>query len=355
MAGERTYRGWRALLFYGLTSAIVVVAGGLVLYTFFEKRTLTQIIAPEPLPKVSIVTADPQSKFAAAWVDLLSSATFIPTLVPIERFEPTDGLLALCNLTELPPELESAVQATLEAGGGVVVLGAMPPADPPLLGLSTTRLVSDDVFRFTEAATPVLARVQPGKEIGSKPTDVAVVEETPRMVVDARWNSSARAAIAHYRLDPGRVLWFGFDPSKLYVPRDHQLALLLRTSFRWVAGQPVSEGAIGTPTAAKTLTRDARLAARAKRMSFSVDRLGKSDWYTLRLRNNTRERLLSPTVKFWLPPNTVRVELGGSLVSRRYVTLIGDPDEHAVLVSILSLGPFEDRIIKLRAVKAERA
>lgn len=355
MSGERTYRGWRALLFYGLTSAIVVVAGGLVLHTFFEKRRLTQIIEPEPLPRVSIVTADPQSKFAAAWVDLLTSAAFTPTLVPIERFEPAGGLLVLCNLTELSVELKRAVEQNLQAGGGVVVLGAVPPGDPPFLGLATTSLLSDDVFRFTEAATPVLARVQPGKELGSKPSEVAVVEETPRMVVDARWNESARAAIAHYRLEPGRVLWFGFDPSRLYVPRDRQLALLLRTGFRWVAGQPVSEGAIGTPTAAKTLTRDARLAARAKRMSFSVDRIGKSDWYTLRVRNNTRERLLSPTVKFWLPPNTVRVELGGSLVSRRYVTLIGDPDEHAVLVSLLSLGPFEDRIIKLRAVKEERA
>ena len=352
--GQPTYRGWRALLFYGIASLVVLVAGGLVIHTFFEKQTLTQIIAPEPLPKVSVVTADPESKFAAAWVDLLTSANFSATLVTVEKVEPTGGILALCNLKDLPEHLRKYISETLAAGGGIAVLGEA-PTDPTILGLSTSTMMSDDVIRLTEAATPVLARVQPGRELGCTPSVVAVPEETPRMVVNARWKGSARAAIVHYRLSPGRVLWFGFDPSKLYVPKDLHLVLLLKTGLRWVAGQPVSEGAIGTPMAAKTLTPEARLAARAKRMSYSVDRLGESDWFTLRIRNNTKERLLSPTVKFWLPPHTVRVELGGSLVSRRYVTLIGDPEENAVLVSILALGPYEDRIIKLRAVGKEDA
>lgn len=348
--GQPTYRGWRALLFYGIASLVVLVAGGLVIYTFFEKRTLSQIIAPEPLPKVSVVTADPESKFAAAWIDLLTNADFAATLVPLDKVEPTEGILALCNLKEIPETLRKYVSDTLAAGGGVAILGEAPSTDPALLGLTTSTMMSGDVIKFTEAATPVLARVQPGRELGSKPSEVAVAEETPRMVVNARWKNSARAAIVHYRVSPGRVLWFGFDPSKLYVQKDRHLVVLLRTGFRWVAGQPVSEGAIGTPMAAKTLTPDARLAARAKRMSYSVDRLRDSDWFTLRIRNNSKERLLSPTVKFWLPPHTVRVELGGSLVSRRYVTLMGDPEENAVLVSIFSLGPYEDRIIKLRAV-----
>jgi hypothetical protein len=350
---EPTYRGWRALLFYGLTSLIVLGVGGLVIYTFIEKRTLTAQVAPEGLPSVSIVTPSVDSPFCAAWVTMLTRAQIPATLVPVDRMEPTDGLIALCDLSEIPDTLRDTIVQTIADGGGVIFLGSTPRSEPPLLGLSTARVMSDDNVVLAEAATPVLARVQPGKEIRVQRSEVAYVEETPRMVIDGRWKENAHAAVAHYRLNPGRVLWMGFDPSKLYIPTDREVLLMMRTSFRWVAGQPVSEGAIGSPLAAKTLTPAARNEARAKRMRYSVDRLPDSEWFTVRITNHSKERLLGPTVKFWLPPNTVRVELGGSAISRRYVTLTGDPEENAVLISLLALAPNEDRIIKLRAVKKD--
>ncbi len=73
--------------------------------------------------------------------------------------------------------------------------------------------------------------------------------------------------------------------------------LLLRTAFRWVAGQPVSDGAVGPPQVAKTFMLDARKAAHARGFAFSVDPLPNPKLFTVRMTNRGNAPLENPTVK----------------------------------------------------------
>lgn len=337
---------WRALVFYGIVSVLVLIAGSLTLYSFFERNMLVQKVAPEALPAVTVVADDPSSKLAAAWVDLLTRSDFAPTLVAAANFQPVDGLLALCDVSQLTPELRRAVDARLQSGGGVVVLGA-PPKGKAVAALEASSIPSSGVIRFADAAAPTLARVQPGHEVGARSTPVAVLEETPHMTVDARWSGNSRAAVAHFEHGKGRVLWFGFDPSALYYPADRQLALLLRASMRWVAGQPVSDGAIGTPAIAKALAPAARIDARLKKFSFSVDRLEGNELLSLRIVNRSNQTLANPTVKIWLPPGATEARFRGSFLARRKVQISRAEGENAAIVSLPQLAPFEERVLKL--------
>ena len=171
------------------------------------------------------------------------------------------------------------------------------------------------------------------------------------MNIDARWRENARAAMMHIEVDGARCLWFGIDPNALFNPDDRQLLLLLRTAFRWAAGQPVSDGAIGAPQLAKTLTPDARRDARVNRFAFTVDRLPNRNQFGIRMTNRGGRPLMNPTVKIWLPPGVTQVGLGGDFIMRRNATLTGVPEEGACLVSLPSLTRNEDRVMKLRIVE----
>lgn len=349
MARHEHRYDWRALLFYGIVSLLVLAAGGLTLYTFFERHTLVQRVEPEALPPVTVVTTDPSSKLAAAWVDLLTRSDFAPTLVAAENFTATEGVgvVALCDVARLTPRLRAALDQQLARRGGLVVLGA-PPGGKTIAGLAASTIPSVGSIRIADAPSPVLARVQPGHEIGARSTPVAVLEETPEMKIDARWSGNARAAAAHFEKGASRVLWFGFDPASLYYPADRQLALLLRASVRWVSGQPVSDGAIGTTAIAKALAPTARVAGRQKKFSFSVDRLEKAGTLGLRLVNRGGEPLENPTVKIWLPPGATRATFSGSFIARRKVTISEAEGETAAIVTLPKLAPYEERLLKLR-------
>ena len=64
---------WKHLVVYGAIVAVVIVIGVGAIWAFVHQQALTTVQA-EPLPKITIVTADPNSKLGAAWVKLLNRA-----------------------------------------------------------------------------------------------------------------------------------------------------------------------------------------------------------------------------------------------------------------------------------------
>jgi hypothetical protein len=226
---------------------------------------------------------------------------------------------------------------------------------PPRGAIGKLRLTaesgrSDNALKLSEAVSPILARLNPGYEVSTRPGEVALLKESPRMVIDARWKQNARAVIMHMEMDGARTLWFGFDPDAT-APEDHQLLLLMRTAFRWVSGQPISDGAVGAPQLAKALTPDTRREARQEHFAFSVDRLPNPRLFTVRMTNRGKVPLANPTVKIWLPPRVTQVALAGDYVMKRNVIVTGVPEEGACLVSLPSLTRNEDRVMKLKIVE----
>jgi hypothetical protein len=352
MARHEHTTDWRTLAFYGMVSILVVLIGAAAIWSFVERQSL--VIAPEPLPKVTIVTEDPRSRLGAAWVNLLTSAELPATLVPLEHFDPIEGVVVLCDIERLPKGLPELLNKFTQRGGVVAFVGR-PPLDPiGRIKVSADAGTSDAVMRFSEALSPALARLNPGYEVGARRGPVHFLNETPRTTVDVRWRESARAAIAHWEVEGTRVLWFGFDPDALASRDDRQLKALLRTSFRWVAGQPVSDGACGAVSDAKTLTPAARRLARSMQLSFSVDPLPKPGRFSIRMTNRGKLPIENPTVKVWLPANVTSVNLGGDYIMNRHVTLIGVPEEGAALVSLPTLGRNEERIMKLEVATVRR-
>src|SRR5438045_7412976 len=148
--------------------------------------------------------------------------------------------------------------------------------------MSAEEGVSDNALKFSERVSPILARLTPGHELAIRPARVAVLRESPRMVVDARWKTNSRAAIMHMEQTGTRYLWFGFDPDDL-TQDDRQLTVLIHTAFRWVAGQPVSDGAVGSAPLSRTMSADSRMAAQAAQFFFGVDSLGNPQALSVRM------------------------------------------------------------------------
>jgi hypothetical protein len=200
---------------------------------------------------------------------------------------------------------------------------------------------------LSESVSPVLARLNPGYTIASARAPVAFLKESPRMTIDARWNGNSRAVVMHMEQAGTRYLWIGFDPDAVRAD-DRQLTLMLRTAFRWVAGQPVSDGAVGDADQAKTLTAGARRQAREERFAFSVDPIGNKRAFSIRMTNRGGRPIENPTVKIWLPPGVTQVALAGDLIMKRRASLTGVPEEGACLISLPSLTRNEERVMKIR-------
>jgi len=343
---------WKHLAIYAVVVAAVVIVGTVAIWAFIEKQAL--IIAPEALPKITVVTADSKSRLAAAWVRLLTQAELPATLVPLETFDPIEGVVVFCDVPDLPPRLVPALQEFIRRGGAIAYAGTPPRTPIGRIRLSTEAGKSDNVLRLSEAVSPILARLNPGAEVGASVTEVALLKESPRMNIDARWRDNSRAAVMHIEDAGARCLWFGFDPDALNNREDKQILLLLRTAFRWAAGQPVSDGAVGAPQLAKALTPDSRREARANRFAFSVDRLPNPNQFGIRMTNRGGLPLQNPTVKIWLPPGVTQVALAGDFIMRRNATLTGVPEEGACLVTLPSLTRNEDRVMKLKIVEVHQ-
>lgn len=341
---------WKHLVVPGIALAVVLIIGALAIWSFIERQAL--VIQPETLPKITIVTKDPSSRLAAAWVRLLTKAEMNPTLVPLETFDPIEGVVVFCDIPEIPPRTVSLLEEFVTKGGALVFAGAPPRTAIGAFHLFADSGVSDSMMKLGENASPVLARLTPGWSIPMRRTKVPLLKESPRMGVDARWAVNSRAVVMHQEIKGARYLWFGFDPDAL-TRDDAQLNVMLRTAFRWAAGQPVSDGAVGAPQTAKTLTPDARKDARVNRFTFSVNRSKDERLLTVRMTNGGGTVLANPTVKVWMPPRVTKVALAGDLIMRRNATLTGVPEEGACLISLPSLTRNEDRVLKLEIV-AER-
>lgn len=343
---------WKHLVIYGGVVCLVVVIGGLAIWSFIEKQSL--VIAPEALPKITVVTSDAHSRLAASWVSLLTRAEMRATLVPLDKLNPIEGVVMFCEVPEIPPNLASALDHFVQRGGAIAFVGI-----PPALSISGLRLTaevgaSDSALKLSEAVSPTLARLNPGYEMPAHRTNVALLTESPRMVIDARWKTNARAAVMHMEEAGARYIWMGFDPDALMRRDDPQLLLLMRTAFRWVAGQPVSDGAVGPAQLAKALTPGARRDAREQRFAFSVDRTSRHNTLSIRMTNRGGAPIQNPTVIVWLPRSVKRVALAGDFVMRRQATLTGVPDESACLVTLPSLTRNEDRVMKLKVIEVEQ-
>jgi len=339
---------WKHLVIYGLVLLVVGVVGAVAIWSFVLRQSL--VIQPDPLPKVTVVTTDPNSRLAASWVQLLTRAEMSPTLVPFETFNPIEGVVVFCDVPEIPARLAEILDEFVRRGGALVFVGR-----PPRTPIGKFRLLaengrSDDEIRLAEIDSPVLARLNPAFKIPTRSTPVAMLKESPRMRVDARWEQNARAVVMHMEVEGGRYLWMGLDPAAIGKDDNNQLMLMLRTAFRWVAGQPVSDGAIGSPQVARLLSPSARRDARANRFVFSVDRTRKPEVFTVRMMNRGGVPIANPTVKVWLPPHVTQVALGGNFIQNRGAVLSGVPEDGACLVSLPSLTRNEERVLSLKIV-----
>lgn len=337
---------WKHLAIYGAVMAVVLVIGAVALWSFFEKQSL--VVDPEPLPKITVVTIDANSRLAAAWVNLLTRSGLQATLVPLEKFEPIEGVVVFCDIPSIPPKVVASLEAFAAKGGAFAFAGTPPSTALGKLHLSAKWGSSDNSIKLSESASPILARLNPGSEVQMRRSGVALLDESPQMVVDARWSEKARAAIMHAEEGRTRYLWLGFDPDALVEKNDRQLLLLLRTAFRWAAGQPVSEGAVGSVAIAKSFTPESRRDARAQRFAFGVDRLSNPRLFLLHMANRGTKPIDNPSVEVWLPPGTTGVSVAGALLTTRNVAITAVREENAWVISSPRLDPGEDRLIKLK-------
>lgn len=331
------------LVFYGMIVSAVVVVGVVAIWFFLERQSL--VIRPEPLPKVTLVTRDADSNLAASWVRLLTRAGLNPTLVAVDDVERVEGVIVLCDVTEIPPRLH----ALLQKAPAVVFAGAPPQTSIGGLELVADEGLSDRRLRLSDMPSPVLARIRPGHTLLGRVTDVAQLRETPQMIIDGRWADNARAAIMHMEVGGSRYVWFGLDPRALV--QDNELMLILRTAFRWASGQPVSEGAVGSPQTAGTLAAVARQQARSNNFTVNVERSSRPNVLIVRMTNRAGTSVPNPTVKVWLPLGVKKVALGGDFIMRRNATLTGAPEEGACLLSLPTLARNETRVLKLEIVE----
>ena len=339
---------WKHVALYVPLLLLVILLGVFAIWSFFERQSL--VLDAVPLPRVTVVTANPASRLAASWVQLLNEAELQSTLVTTDKVETLQGVIVLCDIWSLPPALSANLDRFLANGGAVVVIGA-PPVTP--LGgvlLTADSGVSDNAVKVGESASPLLARLTPGAEVWLRPAKVAFLKETPRMAVDARWRTNARAAVMHVENGRARYVWIGVDADALPPAGNNEFTLLVRNVFRWAGGVAVSDGAVGAAAETKAFAPQTRRAARAAHFAFSVDQLRDHNQFAVRMVNRGTAPLENPTVKIWLPARVREVELAGDLLMRRGATLTAIPDERACLVALPSLARGAERMLKLKVV-----
>src|SRR5205814_3893693 len=116
-----------------------------------------------------------------------------------------------CDVSRIPQNL---------VRHGALAFAGVPPQNAMI---SAEVGPSDTVIKLSEAVSPTLARLNPGYEIQARRANVALLKESPRMVIDARWKENARAAVMHMEESGARYVWLGFDPDALVEKDDRQL------------------------------------------------------------------------------------------------------------------------------------
>lgn len=340
---------WKHVALYIPPLLIVLVLGVFAIWSFLERQSLE--LEAVPMPRVTVVTANPASRLAASWVRLLNDAELQPTLVSADKVEALQGVVVLCDLWQLPPPLAANLDRFLHNGGAVVVAGTPPVT--PLNGMTLTADsgLSDNAVKLSEIASPLLARLGPGNLVSLRPAQVAFLKETPRMAVDARWRMNARAAVMHIESGGTRYVWFGVDPDALPPGGNNEFTLLVRTAFRWAGGEAISDGAAGAAAETKAFSPDSRRRAREQHFAFAVDRLRNHNQFSVRLLNRGTAPIENPTVKVWLPPGVRQAALAGDLFMRRNATMTAVPDEGACLIALPSLARNDERVLKIKVTE----
>src|ERR1051325_7622683 len=240
---------WKHVAIYAPPLLPALLLGVFALWSFFQRQSL--VLDAIPLPKVTVVTANPASRLAASWVRLLNDAELQSTLVTADKVETLEGVIVLCDIWSLPQPLAANLDRFLANAGSGGVIGA--PPVPPLGGLHLTADsgVSDTAVKVGESASPLLARLAPGAVVWLQPAKVAFLKETPRMAIDARWRTNARAAVIHVENGRARYVWIGIDADALPPAGNNDLALLVRNAFRWAGGEAVGGGGVGAAAGAE--------------------------------------------------------------------------------------------------------
>lgn len=342
---------WKHVALYVPVLVVVVIVGALAIWSFVEKQSM--IVAPAPLPPVTIVTTNPQSAQAAAWARFLTNAELAPTVVSASQFHDVraGGVIALCDADALPLQAAHAISDAVARGHALAILGTPPNAAMAGVRLSADSGLSDDSATISTADSPLLARAEPGYTILTRPAQAAFLREDPGMKVDARWSRSARAAIVHLDAGATRVIWFGIDPDSLRG-NEPEFQLVVRTGFRWIAGQPISAAAAAPSAAqAETFSPAVRAAARTDGLAYSADALVASRSLSVTIANRGRRRVDNPVVKVWLPRDVKSCGVGGDLFMRRDVTATYAPDDDACMVTVPFLRPGAERVVKVTTIR----
>jgi hypothetical protein len=337
----------RTLLAYGGMTILLLAGAGAVISTLVERQFAGRRLAADPLPEVTLVGTRAESPEVHSWARALTRSGFPLSLTTAETVRSGSGVIVLCDLRELPPTSARVIDAHLASGGGVVISGAWPegvgpsPDVVPLDGAGSL-VVGDD-------PSPPAARALPGHATrypaDARALSLAAGHGTHPAVW---WEARSEPALAYARHGGGRIVWIGFDPSTVASTRGSDFDLIVRSAFRWAAGQPVSTAAAGAGAA--ELSAGARRLAREQRLAFSVDRLDRGRRFSVQLSNRGSSRIENPTVLFWFPPGVERVAPAGTAFSRRGVRL-EHREEGMATISLRSLGRGDERLIILEEVQ----
>ncbi|MBW3563101.1 MAG: hypothetical protein KY459_00040 [Acidobacteria bacterium] len=334
----------RAILVYGLLLILVIGCGVVALWALIERRRLDGAITPRPLPEITFVTTEPDDETTAAWVSLLSEASLSPRVVTPDDLAPAEGVIVLGSLEGASEsEVQTIIDTISAKDQGTFLTGAIPPQLEADLDVATDTVQGSAAFAATPAASPILARVAVAYRFPHAEGLVPVIEERSKMGIDARWEESSRAAIAHWSDRGGRFVWLGFHPGSLADAKDAQLRILLRAAARWADRQPLSDGALLPPSGAPVFEPDLRRAAQNGGLAFSVEATEWPTIYGVRVWNRGDGILENPAVAMWLPDSEGKeATLWGSPIMNRFAEMVSQKDYYVLRLDSLNSG--EERL-----------
>lgn len=344
-------RASRAVWVYGALAFAVGVAATAVVVMFLSRGAIRTRSA-DPLPKVVLV-ANPDDEVAAGWLTALVEAGTDVAAVDPANYEPGPHLLVLGSLRSVAPAIENEVRRRVRVGGGIMIVGTIPSELADLVEATTARRTgTEQSFQIAEQPSPVLARVRPGFGATLPPLPV-VLEERPAMSVDARWESPPDAAVAHWTSGVARIVWYGAEISQQELKNIPMLAVMLRASVRWLAAQPVSDGASGDPRSVEAFADDARRHAQDQGLGVSADILD-DDEIEVTVLNRGENAIPNATVRIWLPPLYESVALDESLLDRKRPALHAVGRGGAVDLHFGEIAPGERRNCTLERARTRR-
>lgn len=345
MAEGRTTAG-REVWVYGLLAFAIGVAATLIVALFLSRGAIRSPAVSTPLPR-AVIVAQADDPVAQAWLTALVEAELDTAYVEPQRYEPGDHLLVIVSLASNHSAITAEVRRRISAGGGIILVGEVPSAVAELIGTTARSAdVQTAVVRTSERASPLLARVRPGIELPAAPAPRAVLEETPAMVVDARWTEPPAAAIAHWTNRRARIAWFGTTLEDQDLRNVPMLGVLVRAATRWAAGQPISDGALRQEREGEPFSAASRQLAQDHGLGYSAQR-SRNDEIEVVVVNRGTESLSNAQVRIWLPADVRSAGIGREMLRTPDATLTEADGGDAVDLHIPSIEPSERRSYRL--------